>query len=97
MGGGISAKNVEEAMHYCIQVGLWDKRLLEEWGIITSIDIQQNYLIAAKKARHKVKIISEYWLLAEKPSSGSLLSGDGQREYVRLAAGRSHQGKTNQT
>ena len=74
MGGGISAKNVEEAMHYCIQVGLWDKRLLEEWGIITSIDIQQNYLIAAKKARHKVKIISEYWLLAEKPSSGSLVS-----------------------
>ena len=74
MGGGVSAKNVEEAMRCCTQVGLWDKRLLEEWGILTSIDVQQNYLIAAKKARRKVRIVSEYWLLEEKPPLNSLVS-----------------------
>lgn len=74
MGGGVSAKNVEEAMRCCTQVGLWDKRLLEEWGILTSVDVQQNYLIAAKKARRKVRIVSEYWLLEEKPPLNSLVS-----------------------
>lgn len=38
MGGGVSAKNVEEAMRCCTQVGLWDKRLLEEWGIYTLLN-----------------------------------------------------------
>lgn len=74
MGGGLGAKNVEEAMRCCTQVGLWDKRLLEEWGILTSVDIQQNYLIAAKKARRKVRIVSEYWLLEEMPPLNSLVS-----------------------
>ena len=74
MGGGVSAKNVEETMRCCTQVGLWDKRLLEEWGILTSIDVQQNYLMAAKKARRKVRIVSEYWLLEEKPPLNSLVS-----------------------
>ncbi len=61
-------------MRCCTQVGLWDKRLLEEWGILTSIDVQQNYLIAAKKARRKVRIVSEYWLLEEMPPLNSLVS-----------------------
>lgn len=74
MGGGLGAKNVEEAMRCCTQVGLWDKMLLEEWGILTSVDVQQNYLIAAKKARRKVRIVSEYWLLEEMPPLNSLVS-----------------------
>ena len=74
MGGGISARQVEEAIRCCTQVGLYDGRLLEEWGVLTNIDIQQNYLEAIRRARRKVQIVSEYWLLAKDELTNSLVS-----------------------
>jgi len=73
MGGGISAKQVEEAICCCVQAGLFDKGLLDTWGILTNTDIQEAYLVVAKARRLKVFWKPEYWLLAEKPPAGSLV------------------------
>lgn len=73
MGGGVSATQVQEAISCCVQVGLFDKGLLDTWGILTNTDIQEAYLAIVKGRRLKVFWRAEYWLLAEKPPAGSLV------------------------
>lgn len=64
MGGGVGAGTVKEAVNYCLQIGLFDKRLFERWGVLTSRGIQKSYLIVLKsKNRTGTKIYKEYWLL----------------------------------
>jgi hypothetical protein len=64
MGGYISAGKVKETLDYCLQVGLFDKRLLAEWGVLTSRGIQKSYLQVLKsKNRKGTEIILDYWLL----------------------------------
>lgn len=64
MGGGMGAYTVAESVKACLQIGLFDKRLFEEWGILTSKGIQNSYLVVLRnKNRSGTELIKEYWLL----------------------------------
>lgn len=64
MGGGVGAGTVKETVDYCLQIGLFDKRLFDGWGVLTSKGIQRSYLLVLKsKNRKGTEIIEEYWLL----------------------------------
>lgn len=64
MGGGVGAGTVKETVDYCLQIGLFDKRLFDRWGVLTSRGIQKSYLVVLKsKNRRGTEIIKEYWLL----------------------------------
>lgn len=64
MGGGVGAGTVKETVDYCLQIGLFDKRLFDRWGVLTSRGIQKSYLVVLKnKNRKGTEVIKEYWLL----------------------------------
>lgn len=64
MGGGIGAGTVKETVDYCLQIGLFDKRLFDRWGVLTSRGIQKSYLVVLKSNNRKgTEIYKEYWLL----------------------------------
>lgn len=64
MGGGVGAGTVKETVDYCLQIGLFDKRLFDRWGVLTSRGIQKSFLIVLKsKNRKGTEIYSEWWLL----------------------------------
>ena len=67
LGRGASAEYVKNVVDVCFQSGLFDKRLFELHGILTSRGIQKRYWAVAKD-RRAVAIISEYWLLDEEES-----------------------------
>lgn len=64
MGGGVGAGTVRETVDYCLQIGLFDKRLFDGWGVLTSRGIQKSYLLVLKnKNRRGTEVYSEFWLL----------------------------------
>lgn len=64
MGGGVGAGTVKETVDYCLQIGLFDKRLFDGWGVLTSRGIQKSFLLVLKsKNRKGTEIYSELWLL----------------------------------
>ena len=64
MGGGVGAGTVKETVDYCLQIGLFDKRLFDGWGVLTSRGIQKSFLLVLKsKNRKGTDIYSELWLL----------------------------------
>lgn len=64
MGGGVGAGTVKETVDYCLHIGLFDKRLFDKWGVLTSRGIQKSFLIVLKsKNRKGAEIYSELWLL----------------------------------
>lgn len=67
MGGGLRAKSVEETVRYCLQIGLFDRGLFEEWNILTSRGIQRRFLAAIQGRRVK-SVIKNYWLLNDEES-----------------------------
>lgn len=69
MGGGISSGTISEVVGYCFQVGLFDKRLFDEWGVLTSKGIQRSFWTVAKSRRDKT-IFRELWLLKESECEG---------------------------
>lgn len=69
MGGGVGAGTVQEAVGYCLQIGLFDQRLFEEWGVLTSRGIQRSYWAVASKRRVR-SVFKELWLLDENESEG---------------------------
>lgn len=72
MGGGISASAVRETVAYCLQIGLFDNRLFEEWNVLSSTGIQKRYMEAIKKRDCK-NVIAEYWLLQDGENCKGLL------------------------
>lgn len=67
MGGGVGAGTVKEAVDYCLRIGLFDKRLFDRWGVLTSRGIQKSYLIVLKsKNRKGTEVYNEFWLLDKK-------------------------------
>jgi len=54
---------VSEIINACLRRELFDKKKYDEFKIITSIDIQENYLNATKR-RTKVEFIKEYLLIS---------------------------------
>lgn len=69
MGGGIGSGTVEETVRYCLQIGLFDQRLFDGWGILTSRGIQRRFYAAIQERRRKT-VISDYWLLNDEESKG---------------------------
>ena len=69
MGGGISSGTVKETVDYCLQVDLFDKRLFDEWGVLTSKGIQRSYWAVAKSRRDKA-VAKELWILEESECEG---------------------------
>jgi len=64
MGGGVGSGTVKETVDYCLQIGLFDKGLFDEWGVLTSRGIQKSYLVVLKsKNRRGAEIVEDYWLL----------------------------------
>lgn len=81
MGGGIGATQVEEAIRCCLRVGLFDEGLLVRWGVLTSIDIQTNFLEAKRRLRHRLRVRPEIWLLnGNVPSSGLVPCAENTEE-----------------
>ncbi len=67
MGGSIGAGTVRETVDYCLQIGLFEKRLFDRWQVLTSRGIQKSYLVVLKsKRRQGTEIFSDYWLLDRK-------------------------------
>ena len=69
LGKGASAEYVKNVVEMCFQCGLFEKRLFELHGILTSRGIQKRYLPVAK-ARTTQQIVFDYWLLDENESAG---------------------------
>ena len=69
MGGGISSGTVKETVDYCLQVDLFDKRLFDEWGVLTSRGIQRRFWTVLSERRNKT-VYSEYWLLKSEECKG---------------------------
>lgn len=72
LGGGIRSETVRSTVGTCSQVGLFDKRLLDVEGILTSKGIQRSYVAAVQKRSYKT-VIKEYWLLEKDESKGMLI------------------------
>lgn len=67
MGGGVGAGTVKETVDYCLQIGLFNKRLFDRWQVLTSRGIQKSYLLVLKsKNRKGTEIYKEFWLLDKK-------------------------------
>jgi len=69
MGGGIGSETVKQAVGLCLQIGLFDKRLFDRDGILTSRGIQRRFYAAIQGRRVK-SVIAEYWLLGNEESKG---------------------------
>lgn len=66
MGGGIGSGTVKETVDYCLQIGLFDKRLFDRWGVLTSRGIQKSYVIVLRsKNRKGTQLIDDFFLLGD--------------------------------
>lgn len=71
MGGGVGSETVKQTVGLCLQIGLFDKRLFDRDGILTSKGIQRRFCAAIQTRRVKT-VISDYWLLNDEESRGLL-------------------------
>ena len=69
MGGGISSGTVRETVDYCLQVDLFNKRLFDRWGVLTSRGIQRRFWAVLSERRSKI-VYDEYWLLKPEECKG---------------------------
>ena len=69
VGGGAGSEAVKQTVDLCLRMGLFDKRLFERYGILTSRRIQRNY-VEAKARQRETTVIEEYWLLEKNYSPG---------------------------
>lgn len=69
MGGGVGSGTVKETVDYCLHIGLFNKRLFDEWGVLTSKGIQRSYWAVAKSRRDKA-VAKELWILEESECEG---------------------------
>ena len=83
MGGGVGAGTVKETVNYCLQIGLFDKRLFDRWGILTSRGIQKSYgAVLKSNKRTGTKIIKDYWLLEEEYQGVIFVSKNEENEHL---------------
>lgn len=62
MGCGVGSGTINEVVSYCFQIGLFDRRLFDRWGVLTSKGIQRSYWTVAKTRRDR-SVFKELWLL----------------------------------
>ena len=65
MGGGISAEKIRDVTEDCLLIGLFEKKLFEQFGVLTSRGIQKRYfdMISGRTC----KGADERLLLSESP------------------------------
>lgn len=73
MAGGIKSETVKAAVGTCARVGLFDKRLLETEGILTSRGIQRGYVRGIEKRSFRL-VDHRYWLLDEAETKAARIS-----------------------
>ena len=99
MGGGIGSGTVEETVRFCLQIGLFDQGLFDEWSILTSRGIQRRFLAAIQGRRVKT-VIEDYWLLGKEESKGLDLcaqNGHPKAEHSHLHLADDHLHAANAT
>lgn len=64
LGCGITAQTVRDIIQCAVRRGLFDRRIFEEYGVLTSHGIQRRFVVVSAK-RGKIGVIAEYWLLDE--------------------------------
>jgi len=69
MGGGVRSETVKQTVGLCLQIGLFDKRLFDRDGILTSRGIQRKFCAAMQTRRRRI-VIKDYWLLDDEESEG---------------------------
>jgi len=69
LGLGIGSETVKQTVATCFRIGLFDKRLFEEEGVLTSKGIQRRYAEAIQKRSYKT-VNMNYWLLDEEETKG---------------------------
>ena len=72
MGGGIGSETIRQVVGLCLQIGLFDKRLFDREGILTSRGIQRRYLVAIQKRSFR-EVEEKYWLLNDEESAGLIV------------------------
>ena len=73
MAGGIRSETVKGAVGTCSRVGLFDKRLLDAEGILTSRGIQRRFVAAIQKRSYRT-VDKRYWLLSEAETTAGKIS-----------------------
>ena len=63
VGGGCSPSFIAEVVNRCAVRSLFDKRVLDMFGVLTSAGIQRRYLRIVSNSRDSIPMIKEYWLL----------------------------------
>ena len=56
--------DISEVLHGCLSRSLFDERVFQMFGVLTSAGIQRRYLRGCEK-RDVITVFSEYWLLNE--------------------------------
>ena len=69
MGGGIGSETVKQTVAVCLQIGLFDKRLFDLGGVLTSKGIQRRFAQAVQGRRSKTANKS-FWLLDKNETRG---------------------------
>lgn len=74
MGGGIRSDTVKQTVSLCLRLGLFDHRLFDREGILTSKEIQIRYMLAIEKRSASGRTIEpKYWLLNREETRGYII------------------------
>ena len=99
MGGGVGSGTVKETVDYCLHIGLFNKRLFDEWGVLTSKGIQRSYWAVAKSRRDKA-VAKELWILEDSECEGVIfvpLNSDMSETNSNLSVANDDLSATNDT
>ena len=75
LGCGVTADCVMQTVTTCCRIGLFDDRLFGSAGVLTSRQLQQNFISAAKERRAAVQVERKYWLLGNELPKGFIWCG----------------------
>ena len=75
LGGGIGSETVRQTVDFCLQVGLFDRKVFESrlpdlGGVLTSRGIQRRYWAAINQTRRVKTVYKEIWLLKTEECEG---------------------------
>ena len=70
LGCGVTTDCVAQTVTTCCRIGLFDDRLFGGEGVLTSKQLQENFISAAKERRVPVRVERKYWLLGDELPKG---------------------------
>ena len=75
LGCGVTAECVAQTVTTCCRIGLFDNRLFGDEGVLTSRQLQENFISAAKERRATIQVERNYWLLGNELPKGFVWCG----------------------